>query len=207
MFGGKNGDLEPPNVENSPGAPLVHRANVEDPSLPDLFNAALEVLSRRTDGFFLMAEQGVIDHMNHQNDYRGMIGTVYDLNEGVKAAIAFVNRPGDGIDWSNTLLLVTADHGTVYLRRDSAKPLGLGALPSQIGSGPYSYPNGEIIYGTMTHTNELVTLYAKGKGLKFFRLQQGLWYPGTRILDNTQIQAAITRATLAAGRCGNEHRR
>lgn len=114
---------------------------------------------------------------------------------------------GSAADLSLAFSADSSRLGTGYLRRDSAEPLGLGALPSRIGSGPYSYPNGEISYGTTTHTNELVTLYTKGKGLKFFRLQQGLWYPGTRILANTQIHAAITRATRAAGRCGNEHRR
>ena len=65
--------------------------------------------------------------------------------------------------WGNTLLIVTSDHGNSYLR--TVKPLGAGDLPSQTGVGPSSYPGGEVTFGSGSHTNELVRLYAKGAGV------------------------------------------
>jgi alkaline phosphatase len=47
--------------------------------------------------------------------------------------------------------------------------------------------DGEVTYGTGNHTNELVRLYALGAGITKFSKYEGKWYPGTRILDNTQL--------------------
>ncbi len=82
-------------------------------------------------GFFLVLEQGDIDWANHDNDFRSMIGCVADLDAAVRAALAFVDRPGDGVDWTNTVLLVTADHATGGLFLEPGRALGLGDLPRQ----------------------------------------------------------------------------
>jgi alkaline phosphatase len=112
----------------------------------------------------------------------------------VQAVIEYVNQPGDDIDWSNTLLIVTSDHANSYMRLNEAKPLRAGELPAQIGAGSCgyggpacTYPDGEVSYATTNHTNELVRLYAVGAGRQIFRQYEGDWYPGSRILDNTQI--------------------
>jgi alkaline phosphatase len=44
-----------------------------------------------------------------------------------------------------------------------------------------------VTYGSTNHTNELVRLYAFGAGTLKFVKYEGDWYPGTRILDNTQL--------------------
>lgn len=193
LYGGKGGNFEYPIPSDAPGAPAVSRGSSENPSFADTVNAALKVLAMDEDGFFLMAEQGDIDWANHANDYKSMIGTVQDLNEGVKAALDFINQPGDSIDLSNTLILVTSDHGNSYLRLNTAKPLAKGDLPAQTGA---SYPDGEVSYGSGSHTNELVSLYAIGGGLNLLRSQEGKWYPGTSIIDNTQVFQVIKKATM-----------
>jgi alkaline phosphatase len=118
--------------------------------------------------------------------------------------------PGDAVDWTNTLLLVTADHTTGLLRLDPGKPMGLGDLPRQerlpdedlkakrkaAGAGYVSkfvYPDGEVSYGTSGHANELVTLSATGAGARLVIEYKGLWYPGP-IIDNTHINAVVRRA-------------
>ena len=61
-----------------------------------------------------------IDWANHANDFRRLIGTMWDLDEAVRAAVAFIERPDDDITWANTLLIVTADHGNsddMYMRK------------------------------------------------------------------------------------------
>jgi len=223
LFGGKGGNFEVPRVEDSPGRPLVSPGSEENPSLAEATKAALDYLGRDPDGFFLMIEQGDIDWANHDNDYRAMIGCVADLDAAVREAVAFVDRPGDGVDWTNTVLLVTADHATGGLVLDPGKTLGLGDLPRQIArieeeaeeapprtgsdrgvpngvaikkpdyASPYVYPDEDVSYGTVGHTNELVTLAVAGAATRSFMKLRGTWYPGL-VLDNTQINAALREA-------------
>ncbi len=178
LFGGPNGNFESPWASDTPGFPSFE-VNIENPSLKEAAMASLEVLSQDEDGFFLMIEQGDIDWANHENDFRLMIGTMWEMNEAVQAVIEFVKRPGDDIHWGNTLLIVTSDHANSYMRL--RKELGIGDLPSQIYKpqgykcppgffcGSYVYPDGEVSYSTEKHTNELVRLYSLGSGIHLFR--------------------------------------
>lgn len=228
LFGGKGGNFEVPVAEDSPGSPRVVRPTAENPTLAQATVAALELLARDPDGFFLVVEQGDIDWANHDNDFRGAVGAVADLDEAVRAALAFVERPGDAVDWSDTVLVVTADHATGGLLLDPARPLGRGDLPLQQARlaeeeaaprhgpdrgtangaaikaaarlSPFLYPDGEVSYGTIGHTNELVDLYVRGAGARAVMRARGKWYPGL-IMDNTQVNAALRRA-LGLGRAG-----
>jgi len=230
LFGGKGGNFEPPQVEDSPGGPRVVPGSEENPSLAEATETALAYLARDPDGFFLVVEQGDIDWANHDNDFRSMVGSVADLDGAVRAALAFVDRPGDGVDWTNTVLLVTADHATGGLFLEPGKALGLGDLPGQdarveekedlaprVGSdrepqangaaikrpdyaSPFVYPDEEVSYATAGHTNELVNLAVTGAATRSFLKLRGSWYPGP-ILDNTQINAAL-REALGLGALG-----
>jgi alkaline phosphatase len=228
LFGDKDGDFTPLVPEDSPGSPRFTRGSAEDPSLKDAVRAALRVLSGNPNGFFLMAEQGDIDWANHDNDFRRMIGCMADLEEAVRAAIAFINEPDDNIDWTNTVLIVTADHATGGLRLNPAMRLGAGQLPRQldraadesagvgqepaqangrhpatprprppVSRSPFAYPDGEVSYATIGHTNELVTLAVRGAAVPVFLGYIGSWYPGP-IIDNTQVNASM-REVLALG--------
>jgi len=218
LFGGKGGNFEVPLVANSPGHPQVTPGSEENPSLAEATEAALGYLGRDPDGFFLMIEQGDIDWANHDNDFRAAVGCVADLDGAVRAALAVVDRPGDDIDWTNTVLLVTADHATGGLFLDPARPLGPGDLPRQEGrveeartgsdrgpasnvvvikkpdyASPNVYPDEDVSYGTAGHTNELVDLAIIGAAAPAFMKYRGSWYPGP-ILDNTQINDALREA-------------
>lgn len=222
LFGGETGGFEPALPEDSPGRPSFKRSGPEDPTLADAVTAALMVLSRDRHGFFLMAEQGDIDWANHNDDFAGMIGTMAGLEQAVRAAIEFVDRPGDDIDWTNTVIIVTADHATGGLRLVPGKALGPGRLPRQVKAdaaaddeeasakpagakqtgpagpirtfhSPYLYPGGEVEYYTVGHTNDLVTFSLFGPAFGFFEDFKGLWYPGP-IIDNTQVNKALREA-------------
>ncbi|OGI21107.1 MAG: hypothetical protein A2255_04515 [Candidatus Melainabacteria bacterium RIFOXYA2_FULL_32_9] len=198
LYGGKNGNFESPIPAHSPDSPIVKRATLENPSLAESTVAALNVLGKNHKGFFLMVEQGDIDWANHYNDYKSMIGCVWDLNEAVKAAINFIDKPGDDIDWNNTLIIVTADHANSYMRLNNAKKLCKVCLPKQrryLGFiGKWVYPGKEVKYSLGNHTNELVSLYAKGSGSNLFKNYEGIWYPKTRIIDNTHIFQVIGKS-------------
>ncbi|MGA2531865.1 MAG: alkaline phosphatase [Candidatus Aminicenantales bacterium] len=220
LFGGPDENFIHPVPENSPGLPRFAGQSAEDPSLEDAALAALRVLGRNPNGFFLIVEQGDIDWANHDNDFRRMIGTMADLDAAVRVAVAFVDRPGDDIDWTNTVLVVTADHATGGLRLNPSEPLGAGALPRQFArpkqgpesgseeteavpkaksapraapKSPFIYPDGEVSYSTIGHTNELVSLAVSGPAARLFLVFQGSWYPGP-IVDNTQVNAAMRDA-------------
>ena len=144
------------------------RAAIENPLLKDATLAALEVLGRSKKGFFLMVEQGDIDWANHANDYRWMIGTMWDLDQAVRAAVDFVNRPGDDITWENTLLIVTSHHVTGTMRLNDSKRLGRGRLPANSPGlcptnrrGAPATPGRGGLRGPRP-TNQPVTLYAMG---------------------------------------------
>ena len=202
LFGGAGGNFEPPVVLDQPGFPTVEPATRENPTLATATEAALTVLGENQKGFFLMVEQGDIDWANHANDYRWMMGTMHDLHEAVKAAIAFVDQPGDHIDWNNTLLMVTSDHGNSYMRLNPDLPLAKGDLPASEeivawNQTPAPGVTPIVTYGTGSHTNELVSLYVKGAAADLFTAREGAWYPGTNLLDNTQIHEVMHEFAFA----------
>ncbi|MFW9893209.1 MAG: alkaline phosphatase [Candidatus Thorarchaeota archaeon] len=76
------------------------------PSIAEMTNKSIELLSQDTDGFFLMVEAGRIDLAAHGND---KVRTALD-------AIAFDKAVQIALDYvevhTNTILIVTADHET-----------------------------------------------------------------------------------------------
>jgi alkaline phosphatase len=191
IFGANGtGSFPSPVPLDSPGNPHVERGSLESPTLENASIAALEVLSRDPEGFFLLIEQGDIDWSNHANDFARMVGCVSDLDAAVRGVVAFVDRPDDEVDWTNTTLIVTADHANSYMR--FVRPLYSGDLPRQEAS---TYPDGEITYGTGSHTSELVTVYARGLAAAKLHDYETL-YPGLGIIDDTSIY----RVTLDAAR-------
>lgn len=202
LFGGAGGNFEPP-VPTDDGSALVKRAAAESPLLKDATLAALKVLSGNRSGFFLLVEQSDVDWANHAGDYGWMIGAMWDLDEAVRAAVDFVNRPGDDVTWFNTLLIVTADHATGAIRFDDARRPGKGRLPAQSpGLCPDraawcpGYPGGEVAYISTGHLNEPVSIHAMGDGglTKHLRQFEDNWYPCTPLIDNTHLFHAMTNA-------------
>jgi alkaline phosphatase len=222
LFGTPDGNFEYFTVANDPGNPSMTRGSATysvtpngiesddesedesddddgidpDPTLKEATLAAISVLNQDPDGFFVICEQGDIDWSNHANDFENMIGGIWDLDQAVRAAEAMVNSGEGGLNWRNTLMIVTADHSNSYMRNQQW--LGAGELPTQDGT---NYPDGEVTYGTGNHTNEPVTVSARGAGAKLFNQYAGSWYPGTKLVDNTQIYEVM----MEAAKQGVEH--
>jgi alkaline phosphatase len=201
LFGGAGGYSEPALAQSIPDNPSFIPVTKENPKLADSASAALAYLSRDNDGFFLLIEQGDVDTANHENDYRSMIASMFDLEHAVRAVISFVDQPDDSIDWSNTLLIVTADHANSYMRIRKPESMTRGILPFQKQEGGYwAYPDNDVVYRTFTHTNELVMAYAKGEGSALFRKHSGKLYPESAIIDNTAIYEVMREAAqISAG--------
>jgi alkaline phosphatase len=76
------------------------------PSLSEMTNKALELLSEDPDGFFLMVEGSKIDYRAHANDPVGVALETIAFDKAVSVALDYVE------EHSNTVLMVTADHET-----------------------------------------------------------------------------------------------
>jgi alkaline phosphatase len=77
----------------------------EQPDLTEQVSAALEVLSRNRQGFFLMVESGLIDKYTHALDMERAVYDTIMLDNAVKLARDWAKARGD-----DTLILVVADH-------------------------------------------------------------------------------------------------
>ncbi|XP_045103302.1 alkaline phosphatase-like isoform X2 [Portunus trituberculatus] len=82
----------------------IERDNTQDPSLPEMTKAALEILQRDAGGYFLLVEGGLIDLGHHGNKGKKALTETLEMDEAVKVVLSMVNL-------QETLVVVTADHG------------------------------------------------------------------------------------------------
>lgn len=78
-----------------------------DLTLPQMTAAAIDFLSKKDCGFFLMVEGGAIDWACHSNDAATAFAEVVDFDAAVAVAYDFYLQHPD-----ETLIVVTADHET-----------------------------------------------------------------------------------------------
>lgn len=76
-----------------------------EPSLQEMTDKAISILSKDKDGFFLMVEGSKIDWASHANDPVGVTTDVLAFDAAVKSALDFAKKDG------NTVVIVASDHG------------------------------------------------------------------------------------------------
>jgi len=81
------------------------RDPAKEPSLAEMTQKAIDLLSQDEDGFFLVVEGSKIDWAAHANDPVGMISDILAFDKAVGAALAFAQNDG------NTLVIAASDHG------------------------------------------------------------------------------------------------
>ncbi|MCE5262664.1 MAG: alkaline phosphatase [Deltaproteobacteria bacterium] len=84
----------------------IDRSATAEPSLAEMAEKTLQLLSKSKNGFFAMIEAGRIDHAAHRNDAAATIREALAFDEAVGVAMDFVKKN------PATLLIVTADHET-----------------------------------------------------------------------------------------------
>jgi alkaline phosphatase len=99
----------------------LQNENRTEPTLVELTEKSLELLSQDPEGFFLMVEGGQIDWGGHNNDAGVMLHELLQLDDAVRVILNWARERDD------TLVLVTADHetgsfGFSYSGRDLPKP-------------------------------------------------------------------------------------
>jgi alkaline phosphatase len=111
------------------------------PTLAEMTTAALRVLDRDPDGFFLVVEASQIDWLAHDNQsFARVAAEVLDCDAAIKVALDYLERRSDA------LVVVVADHetgGTAVLEDRDGWRLG---------------------YASGGHTADLVPLFAAGTG-------------------------------------------
>ncbi len=102
-----NGDFRP--VEDMREAESYSEADlIENPTLADMAESALDFLSQNKNGFWLMIEAGDVDWANHANNVDSSIGAVLSGDRAVKRVFDWIEAKKA---WNDTVVIVTADHG------------------------------------------------------------------------------------------------
>jgi alkaline phosphatase len=159
-------------------------------SLADLTAAAIEILSRNPEGFFLMVEESAIDRMAHRNNAAMTLKGVLELDRAVQVGMAFANRS------TETLVVVTADHEcgglTVAGSLDQPYPYepGGGLLDTLLAGEDGPFPVAGSDYGfvlgwaTTGHTSAPVPITASGPGAELL----------SGSIENTDLFNALAEA-------------
>lgn len=130
-------------------ASVAYPAN--EPTLPEMTRAALNILEKDKDGFFLMVEGSQIDWRDHANDLSGQIAETLAFDEAVSAVKDWVNENESRRE--NTLVIVVPDHETGGFAID----------------GPYGTLSeaGDLVQGGWTSTNHTAVdtlIWSQGPG-------------------------------------------
>jgi alkaline phosphatase len=201
-------DTTRPLLPGETNASFIARERNENPTLKDLTDAALNVLGRDKDGFWLMVEGGDIDWAAHDNNIDNLIGTVNDFDKAVKSTIDWIGKNGG---WDQNLLIVTADHDH-YLTLTPDYPTLLAAKGAealtaiddytQVGNYWGSNPAVDGKYGWGNHSNRPVPVYYQGAGSSVLTNSIGTGYssygydiPGVaNAVDQVDIYQAMYQA-------------
>ncbi len=86
----------------------LDRVTAEEPSLAEMSTKAVDILSKNSNGFYLMVEGGRIDHALHDTSAKRALVDTIAFDDAIKAVLAQMEAKDPGL--KNTLILVTADH-------------------------------------------------------------------------------------------------
>ena len=92
------------------------------PSLSEMTEKAIEILSKNENGFFLMVEGSQVDWAAHGNDPVGIITEYLAFDEAVGKAIEFAKQDGE------TAVVILSDHGNSGLTTGKAECKGYDKL-------------------------------------------------------------------------------
>ncbi|OWK12973.1 ALPI, partial [Cervus elaphus hippelaphus] len=126
-----------------------YRDYTMDPSLEEMTEAAVRVLSRNPRGFFLFVEGGRIDHGHHESIAYWALTEAVMFDNAIAKASQLTSE-------ADTLTLVTADHSHVFT---------FGGYPlrgTSIFVGPSYKQQAAVPLGSETHAGEDVAVFARG---------------------------------------------
>lgn len=148
------------------------------PSLAEMTQKAISLLSKNPKGFFLMIESGQIDWASHENDASNAISDTLSLDDAVKVAKEYASASND------TLIIITADHETGGM---TVSDVSTGSADED---GPYNMPDGTKFYVNWDTTGHTGTNVPIGAYPAIFELFDG-------IHDNTYIYDLMSNEWLS----------
>jgi alkaline phosphatase len=186
----------------------------QNPTLNDLTNAALNVLGKDPDGFWLSIEGGDIDWAAHDNNIDNLIGATLDFDKAIGSVIDWVGKNGG---WEDNQIIVTADHDH-YLTLNGDFPTlvknnaanGISALTdldTSALSGNYWGSDPADKYGWGSHSNRPVPVYYQGPESKLLTDSIGTGYEayGKKVqgipgfIDQVDIGQTLIASTTEVG--------
>ncbi|XP_037039101.1 membrane-bound alkaline phosphatase-like [Bradysia coprophila] len=123
----------------------------KQPTLAEMTEAAIKILSKNKNGFFLFVEGGRIDHAHHSTQSRKALDETVQLAEAVRVATELT-------DSSDTLIVTTSDHShTMTMSGYSSRGNDILGLSTSLGGdklkySTLSYANGQRNYMTSSGT-------------------------------------------------------
>ena len=147
---------------------VIARETDENPRLFEMTDAALKILEKDQEGFWLMVEGGDIDWAMHDNSLDNAIGSVLEFDLAVKSAVDWVQLNGG---FEENLLIVLADHDHYLTLNDDFPELvaakGVqGLTPAGAGdslqNGHYWGSDPLNQFGYRLHTSIPVPVYYQG---------------------------------------------
>ncbi|KFC08470.1 alkaline phosphatase [Trabulsiella guamensis ATCC 49490] len=148
-----HGNIDKPAVTCTPNP----KRDASVPTLAQMTEKAISLLSNGEKGFFLQVEGASIDKQDHAANPCGQIGETVDLDEAVQKALEFAKKDG------NTLVIVTADHAhaSQIIPADTKAPGLSQALNTKDGAVmAMTYGNSEE--ESMEHTGAQLRIAAYG---------------------------------------------
>lgn len=118
-----------------------------EPSLTEMTETAINILDNNEKGFFLVVESGRIDHAHHAGNAYNALHDTIELSNAVKMAESLTND-------TDTLIIVTADHGHVFTIAGYPKrgnPI-LGKVVA-VGATEASLADDDMPYTTLGYSN------------------------------------------------------
>jgi alkaline phosphatase len=178
-------DTVRPLRANETDAQFIATERNQNPTLDDLSKAALSVLGKDKDGFWLMIEGGDIDWAAHDNNLDNLIGATLDFDKAIGSVIAWINANGG---WADNELIVTADHDhyltlngdlPTLIRNSTDTATGFSTLTTNntiAGSGQQWGTTDNDKYGWGNHSNRPVPVYYQGPESSLLTAQIGTGY-------------------------------
>jgi alkaline phosphatase len=142
-----------------------------EPRLPEMAAAALKVLEKDPDGFFLLIEGSLVDKANHKNDFPFQVGEVLAFDEAAAVVRKWIDA--DPKRKGETLLIVVPDHET-----------GGFAITGPVSAGGDNDHEVEVSWTGTDHTGVDTIIWSSGPGSE--RLG--------RAIDNTDLYGVMADA-------------
>lgn len=149
----------------------IDRNNDSVPSLAEMTEKSIEILSSNPEGFFLMVEGSKVDWAAHNNDPVGVVSEFVAFDKAVQVALNFAKNDG------NTAIVICPDHGNSGISignersNKSYDTLCIESLMSPLTNCKYTAEGMAKILNSLTDINSIPKVFAENTNIKLTPLE------------------------------------